>query len=327
MDNLPVRNQSRSEYMQNQQEQTNTCKEPIKKDSKKLKSLTSSIKKLFVKEPETREELSESLKRACGHKLFDADALTMMLGALEVSELCASDLMVPRAQIEVVDISEPRQEWMQKMIARGHSRFPVVDGDMDDVKGILHAKDLLHLFIDPDYEVCAHLRPARFIPETQPLNVVLRDFRATRNHMALVIDEFGSISGLITIEDVIEQVVGEISDEFDNVNAGKDNITIVDSEHWRVKAESGIEQFNAFFGAGIEEQNYETIGGLVMDRLEHVPHRGETVEIDGFRFKVIVADERQAHLFLVERLVSAKPSAHAVTDKDDEKKPKEQSKE
>lgn len=311
--------------MQDQPEET-TNSAPAKKQSKKLKGLVSSFRKLFVKEPETREEFSESLKRACGHKLFDADALTMMLGALEVSELCASDLMVPRAQIEVVDISEPRDEWMRKIITRGHSRFPVVDGDMDDVKGILHAKDLLHLFLDPEYEVCAHLRPARFIPETQPLNVVLRDFRATRNHMALVVDEFGSISGLITIEDVIEQVIGEISDEFDNVNVGKDNITIVDSEHWRVKAESDIEQFNEFFGVQIEEQYCETIGGLVMDRLEHVPHRGETVEIDGFRFKVIMADERQAHLFLVERLVSAKPSVHVAADKAEDRKPIEESK-
>lgn len=294
------------------------------KNSQTFKGFVGSIKKFFVKEPTTKEEFSESLKKACGEKLFDADALTMMLGALEVSDLCASDLMVPRAQIEVVDISEPRDEWMRKIITRGHSRFPVVDGDMDDVKGILHAKDLLHLFFDPEYEVCAHLRPARFIPETQPLNVVLRDFRATRNHMALVIDEFGSISGLITIEDVIEQVIGEISDEFDNVNVGKDNITIVDSEHWRVKAESEIEQFNEFFNARIEDQYCETIGGLVMDRLEHVPHRGETVEIEGFRFKVITADDRQAHLFLVERLVSATPSVHTQPPKTEDKKPAEE---
>ncbi len=273
---------------------------------------TDKLKGLFSKEPVTREEFSDSLKRACGQKLFDNDALTMMLGALEVSELSASDLMIPRAQIEAVDISEPRDEWMRKIITRGHSRFPVVDGELDDVKGILHAKDLLRLFLNPDYDVCAHLRPARFIPETQPVNVVLRDFRATRNHMALVIDEFGSISGLITIEDVIEQVIGEIADEFDNVNAGKDNISAVDAEHWRVKAETYLDQFNEFFQVNLEDQYCETIGGLVMDRFEHVPHRGETIEIDGFRFKVITADERQAHLFLVERLVSATPSVHIV---------------
>lgn len=275
-------------------------------------SIINRLRNLFVHEPTTREELTQTLRRAYGQKLFDADVLTMMQGALEVSDLCAGDLMVPRAQIEAVDITEPRHEWMEKIISRGHSRFPVIEGDMDEVKGILHAKDLLRLFLDPDYDVCAHLRPARFIPETQPVNVVMRDFRATRNHMALVIDEFGSISGLITIEDVIEQVVGDIADEFDNVNLGKDNITAVDAEHWRVKAETYLEQFNEFFGVELEDDYCETIGGVVSDRFGHVAHRGESIEIDGFRFKVITADERQAHLFLVERLVSATavPSAH-----------------
>lgn len=229
----------------------------------------------------------------------------MMEGALKVGHLCASDLMVPRAQIEAVDLEEPREVWLPKVINRGHSRFPVIEGDLDEVKGILHAKDLLRLFVDPTYDVRAHLRPARFIPETQPLNVVLRDFRITRNHMALVIDEFGSVSGLITIEDVIEQIVGEIADEFDNINLGKDNITPVDNERWRVKAETYLDQFNEFFNVHLEDQHCETVGGLVTDRLEHVPHRGESVEIDGFRFKVLMADDRQAHLFLVERLVSA----------------------
>lgn len=229
----------------------------------------------------------------------------MMEGALKVGHLCASDLMVPRAQIEAVDLEEPREVWLPKVISRGHSRFPVIEGDLDEVKGVLHAKDLLRLFVDPSYDIRAHLRPARFIPETQPLNVVLRDFRITRNHMALVIDEFGSVSGLITIEDVIEQIVGEIADEFDNINLGKDNITPVDNERWRVKAETYLDQFNDFFGVHLEDDYCETVGGLVSDRLEHVPHRGESVEIDGFRFKVLTADERQAHLFLVERLVSA----------------------
>ena len=240
-----------------------------------------------------------------GQKIIDTEALTMMEGALKVGHLCASDLMVPRAQIEAVDLEEPREVWLPKVINRGHSRFPVIEGDLDEVKGVLHAKDLLRLFVDPTYDVRAHLRPARFNPQTQPLKVVLRDFRITRNHMALVIDEFGSVSGLITIEDVIEQIVGEIADEFDNINLGKDNITPVDNERWRVKAETYLDQFNEFFNVHLEDQHCETVGGLVTDRLEHVPHRGESVEIDGFRFKVLMADDRQAHLFLVERLVSA----------------------
>ena len=263
---------------------------------------------LSSKPPETREELVQLLRGAQQEKLFAADVMPMIEGALEVSELSASDLMVPRAQIEVIDLTEPREVWLTKMISHGHSRFPVVDGDIDEVMGILHAKDLLRLLLDPEYDLRKHLRPARFIPETQPVNVLLRDFRATRNHMALVIDEFGSISGLITIEDVIEQIVGEIDDEFDNVNAGKDNITVVDAEHWRVKAETEIEQFNEFFGVDLRDNYCDTIGGLVTDRFEHVPHKGENIEIDGFLFKVIKADERQAHLFVVERLVGTRKS-------------------
>lgn len=267
------------------------------------------LRSLFKKDPTTTEEISEALKRAHGQKLIDAEALTMMEGALKVGHLCAADLMVPRAQIEAVDLEEPRDVWLPKVISRGHSRFPVIEGDLDEVRGVMHAKDLLRLFTDPNYDIRAHLRPARFIPETQPLNVVLRDFRITRNHMALVIDEFGSVSGLITIEDVIEQIVGEIDDEFDNINLGKDNITPVDNERWRVKGETYLEQFNEFFKVDLKDDYYGTVGGMVTGHLEHVPHRGESVEIDGFRFKVLTADERQAHLFLVERLVSTAPSA------------------
>ncbi len=262
------------------------------------------LRSLFKKDPTTTEEFTETLKRAHGQKIIDSQALTMMEGALKVGHLCAADLMVPRAQIEAVDLGEPRDVWLSQIISRGHSRFPVFEDDLDDVKGVLHAKDLLRLFVDPNYDVRAHLRPARFIPETQPLNVVLRDFRVTRNHMALVIDEFGSVSGLITIEDVIEQIVGEIDDEFDNVNLGKDNITPVDNERWRVKGETYLDQFNEFFKVELTDDHYETVGGIVTGKLEHVPHRGESVEIGGFRFKVLTADERQAHLFLVERLVS-----------------------
>ncbi len=267
-------------------------------------SLFDRLASVFSHEPSNRDELLTVLRNAQHHQLFDAEALVMMEGALKVAELSAADLMVPRAQMEVVDITEPQEVWLNKLIARGHSRFPVVDGDIDEVLGILHAKDLLRLIIDKNYDLRKHLRTPRFIPETQPLNVLLRDFRATRNHLALVIDEFGSVSGLITIEDVIEQVIGEIDDEFDNVNAGKDNVTAVDQENWRVKAETPLEQFNEFFGSNLTDDYCETVGGVVTDRFEHVPHRGESIEIDGFRFKVIKGDERQAHLFMVERLKS-----------------------
>ncbi len=267
------------------------------------------LRTAFHDKPENREELMETLKEAKESDLIAPDVYQMIEGALEVSELCAADLMVPRAQIEAVDLSEKREVWLSKLIARGHSRFPVVDGDLDVVKGILHAKDLLRLLIDPKYDIASHLRPARFVPETQPVRILLKDFRASRNHLALVIDEFGSISGLITIEDVIEQIVGEIDDEFDRVNPEGDNIVAVDGEHWRIKAATELEQFNRYFESSLEDDYCETIGGLVTDRFEHVPHKGEAIEIEGFRFRVMKGDERQATLFLVEKVVAAQGAA------------------
>lgn len=266
------------------------------------------VTSVFNREPQTREELLEVLSHAEKHHLFDADVLCMMQGALQFSELTVADLMVPRAQMEVVDISEPRKVWLPKMIARGHSRFPVVDDDIDHVKGIVHAKDLLHMLVNPSYDVLGHLRPARFVPETQPLNVLMHDFQITRNHLALAVDEFGAVSGLITLEDVVEQIVGNIDDEFDPVNLEKDNITTVDEAHWRVKSQTQLTQFNEFFGVNLVDDYCETVGGMVTDRFEHVPHKGEAIEIEGFRFKVVKGDERQATLFIVERLVAASTS-------------------
>lgn len=263
------------------------------------------LRTAFHEAPETREELIHTLHEAQTNHLITPDVLRMIEGALEVSNLCASDLMVQRAQIEAVNLSEKREAWLPKLIARGHSRFPVVDGDLDAVKGILHAKDLLRLLVDPDYDIASHLRPARFVPETQPLSILLRDFRASRNHLALVIDEFGSISGLITIEDVIEQIVGEIDDEFDRVNPEGENIVAVDEEHWRIRAGTEIRQFNDYFKSALEDDYCETIGGLITDRFEHVPHKGEMIEIEGFRFRVLKGDERQATLFLAEKVVAA----------------------
>jgi magnesium and cobalt transporter len=264
-------------------------------------------------QPKNKDELIEEFRRSQKSGRIGADVLRMLEGSLSVADLCVSDMMVPRSQIEFVDLAEPNEVWIPKMIARGHSRFPVVEGDLDNVKGILHAKDLLRLITDPKYDVRAHLRPARFVPEMQPLNLLLRDFRDTRNHMAIVVDEFGSISGLITIEDVIELIVGDIDDEFDNVNADKDNIQQVDVAHWKVKSETSLDQFNEYFAVNIEDDYCETIGGVVTDRFEHVPHKGETIELDGFRFKVTKGDARQATLFNVERLIAATPVEGTAT--------------
>ena len=251
-------------------------------------------------ELQDRESVLAMLTEARRRNVLDDETFSMMEGALAVSETRAGDLMVPRSQVNAVDFSEPREVWLPKLIESGHSRLPAVEDDMDNVLGILHAKDLLKILVDPKTNPKTLLRPARFIPETQPINVLLRDFKDTRSHLALVIDEFGSISGLITIEDVLEQIVGEISDEFDH----DDNLSniVTDGEgRWRVKAITPIEQFNEYFDSDLSDDYCETIGGLITDRFEHVPHTGEIIEEKGFRFRILLGDDRQARLLRVER--------------------------
>lgn len=247
-----------------------------------------------------RAALRQTLREACHHGLVDEDTLSMMEGALNVSELRAHDIMVPRSQVFGVDVADDPSVWLQTVIRSGHSRFPAYEGDLDNVTGILHAKDLLKLLVDPMTDVRACLRPSRFIPESQPVNVLLRDFRETRSHMALVIDEFGSVSGLITIEDVLELIVGDISDEFDRED--KSANIVPDGSGWRVKALTPIEQFNEFFASDLSDDYCETIGGLVTDRFEHVPHADEEIVERGFRFRIVRADQRQVVLLHVDKL-------------------------
>lgn len=248
-----------------------------------------------------RKAVMATLTEARRRNVFDDDTLSMMEGAMEVADLRAGDIMVPRSQVHGVDLSEPREVWLPRMISSGHSRFPAVEGDLDNVIGILHGKDLLQLLLNPDVDVKSFVREARYIPETQPINVLLRDFKSTRSHLALVIDEFGSVSGLITIEDVLEQIVGEISDEFDH-DDDSSNIVVDGKNRWRVKSLTTIEQFNAFFESNLSDDYCDTIGGLVTDRFEHVPHKGESIDESGFRFRVIGGDDRQARLLSVEKI-------------------------
>ncbi|OLA93909.1 MAG: magnesium/cobalt efflux protein [Sutterella sp. 54_7] len=230
---------------------------------------------------DAKQDLIGALSEARADGLIGSDTFSMMQGALEVSSLRAYDLMVPRAQVDAVDLEKPTDEMIRTVIASGH------------------AKDLLQLLLDPSRNVKSLLRPARFVPESQPLNVLLRDFKETRNHLALVIDEFGSISGLITIEDVLEQIVGDISDEFDHDDSST-NI-VAEDNHWRVRAVTPIEQFNTFFGADLVDEYCETIGGLITDRCEHVPQIGEEIVEKGYRFRIQRADARQVQLLTVER--------------------------
>ncbi|MEF9943462.1 MAG: transporter associated domain-containing protein [Burkholderiaceae bacterium] len=266
----------------------------------KQKSFFERLTAFIFREPESREELLEALHEAHERDLLDADAMSMIEGVLQVSELRAADLMVPRSQMEVIDISEPPHAWLPHLIATGHSRFPVIEGDRDSVIGILLAKDLLRLYTESDYQLRDNIHPAVFIPESKPINVLLRDFRANHNHMAIVVDEYGGVAGLITIEDVLEQIVGEIDDEFDT-DKDADNILVEREGRWRVKALTEIGQFNQYFGTTLSDDHYDTIGGLITEQLGHVPHRSEVIAMAGLHFTVLRADARQAELFQVER--------------------------
>jgi magnesium and cobalt transporter len=255
----------------------------------------------ITREPENRAELLELLSEAHERDLLDADALSMIEGVLQVSDLRARDLMVPRAQMDVIDIAEPIDKWIPRVVETAHSRFPVIEGNRDHVIGILLAKDLLRYYAEEDFDVRSMLRPAVFIPESKPLNVLLRDFRANRNHMAIVVDEYGGVAGLITIEDVLEQIVGDIEDEYD-FDEEADNIVAEKDGRYRVKALTEIPAFNEAFGTHFSDEDVDTIGGMVTEQLGRVPKRGDAIELDGLRFEVLRADPRQVQLFQVARL-------------------------
>jgi magnesium and cobalt transporter len=247
-----------------------------------------------------------SILRSCYERnLVDADALSMIEGVLQVSEMQARDIMVPRSQMDVIDIKESPDQFIPTVMQTGHSRFPVIGESKDNVIGILLAKDLLRYYAgEEEFDVREMLRPAVFIPESKPLNVLLKDFRRTRNHMAIVVDEYGGVAGLITIEDVIEQIVGDIEDEYDFEDV-EDNIVQDKGGQYRVKALTEIADFNSAFGTSYSDQEFDTIGGLVLSRFGRVPKRGEQVRVDDLLFKVLRADSRRIHLLQVVRAEKA----------------------
>jgi magnesium and cobalt transporter len=262
---------------------------------------------LVMREPEDRNQLIQLLHSAFERNLLDADALAMIEGALQVSEMKVRDVMIPRAQMDVIDVNETPDRFIPHVIATAHSRFPVVDRDRDHVIGILLAKDLLRYYAgEEEFNVRDMLRPAVFVPESKRLNILLREFRNSRNHMAIVVDEYGGVAGLVTIEDVLEQIVGDIEDEYD-FDEAEDNILREKGGRWRVKAQADISDFNAVFATGFAEDEYDTVGGLVMSRFGHVPKRGESIDIEGLRFSVLRADSRRLHTLQVERLSPAVP--------------------
>jgi magnesium and cobalt transporter len=265
------------------------------------RSLLERIGSWIAREPEDREELVELLRAAYERNLIDADALSMIEGVMQVSEMQARDIMVPSAQMDVIDIRESPDQFVPVVMQTGHSRFPVIGENKDDVIGILLAKDLLrHYAGEEEFNVREMLRPAVFIPGSKPLNVLLKEFRKNRNHMAIVVDEYGGVAGLVTIEDVIEQIVGDIEDEYDFEDV-EDNIVPEKGGVFRVKALTEIADINAAFGTRYSDQEFDTIGGLVMSRFGRVPKRGEQITIDNLVFRVLRADSRRLHLLQVSK--------------------------
>jgi magnesium and cobalt transporter len=254
--------------------------------------------------------LLKLLHGAYEHNLLDADGLSMMEGVLAVSETTVRDVMVPRAQMDVVDINDPPEKIAEFVVEATHSRFPAISENKDDVVGILLAKDLLRFFAGKEFDLRDTLRPAIFIPESKRLNVLLREFRASRNHMAIVVDEYGGVAGMVTIEDVLEQIVGDIEDEYDFDEAAG-NIVLDNLGRYRVKAVTEIEDFNESFGTQLAHDNVDTIGGLVIQHLGRLPKRNEVVELDGVRITVLRADSRRVHTLLVDQQRNLGLAEHA----------------
>ena len=259
---------------------------------------------ILLREPGDREQLIELLHSAHERELLDADALSITEGALAASEICVRDVMVPRAKMQAIDIKTPLPQIIAQFTRTAHSRFPVIDGSRDNVLGILLVKDLLRLQDKNQFNLHDWLRPAVFIPESKRLNVLLREFRVSHNHMALVVDEYAGVSGLITIEDVLEQIVGDIEDEYD-FDEDDDNIRIDHNGRYRIKALTAIEDFNAALGTRFSDEECHTVGGLILNHLGRVPNRNETIVLDGVRFLVLRADSRRLYTLYATRLEDA----------------------
>ncbi len=269
-------------------------------ESSNKPTLLERLSTMLLREPEDREQLIALLHSAYERNLLDAEALSMMEGVIQVSEQQVREIMIPRAQMDVIDISQPPEQFIPYVIHTAHSRFPVTDGDKDNIIGILLAKDLLRYYAGEEFDVRDMLRPAVFVPESKRLNVLLRDFRSNRNHIALVVDEYGGVCGMVTIEDVLEQIVGDIADEYD-FDEAEDNIIRQNDAHWRVKADTEIAAFNEALGTSFSDEECDTVGGLVLKAAGQLPKRGESFQIGEWQFTVLRADSRRLHSLLVER--------------------------
>jgi magnesium and cobalt transporter len=255
----------------------------------------------LLREPEDREQLIELLHTSYEKNLLDADALSMIEGVLQVSEMQVRDIMIPRSQMDVIDITDPPEKFIPFVIETAHSRFPVIGENKDDVLGILLAKDLLRFYTGEDFDVRDMLRPAVFIPESKRLNVLLKEFRGNRNHIAVVVDEYGGVAGMVTIEDVLEQIVGDIEDEYD-FDENEDNILRDSHGRYRIKALTEIADCNEALGTEFSDEEFSTIGGLVVNKFGRMPKRNEQVVLGGFKFTILRADSRRVHSLLAEHM-------------------------
>jgi len=260
---------------------------------------TKIIKKIkrFLIKPKNKKHISEVLKLGFDQHLIDSDSLMMLEGVLNVSEMQVREIMIPRSQMDVIDITKKPEEFIPFIIDTAHSRFPVVEENKNDVIGILLAKDLLRFHVGEDFELRDKLRPAIFIPESKRLNVLLKEFRKNKNHIAIVVDEYGGVSGMVTIEDVLEQIVGDIEDEYD-YDETEDNIIDEGEGFYRIKASTEIEDFNEFFGTQYAIDEFTTVAGLISQKFGYLPERDEKINFDGFEISILRADSRQIHTVL-----------------------------
>ena len=254
--------------------------------NKKKSKFARKIRNLLIR-PKDKEHLGDILKQAFDKHMLDADSLMMHEGVLNVSEMQVRDIMIPRSQMDFIDISKKPEEFIPFVIETAHSRFPVIEGSMNDVIGILLAKDLLNFNERQDFELRDKLRPAIFVPESKRLN-----------HIAIVVDEYGGVSGMVTIEDVLEQIVGDIEDEYD-YDETEDNIIEEKSGKFRIKAATEIEDFNAFFATEYADEDFTTVGGLITNKFGYLPEKNEKITFDGFDITILRADSRQIHTLMV----------------------------
>jgi len=254
---------------------------------------------MIRREPEDKDDILALLELALERNLIDANAYSIAKGAMTVSEMTAGDIMVPRARMHLLDVNRPLSELLPQIVESGHSRFPVYEGSKENIIGIFITKDILRQMLNPRLTLRDLLRPATFIPEYKRVNVLLQEFRTTRNHIAIVVDEHGGITGLVTLEDVLEQIVGEIEDEFD---ASEQTIFPDGHNTWRIMAETSLASLENFLGCTFEDGDYETLGGWMTHELGHIPRRGDRVALGTLQFEVLRADDRRALWVRVRKL-------------------------